>query len=80
MENPSRMERMVGELIALKVVVEHLVEAQGGIEPIRAQLLDRMEAFMVKSDTPEIAQRIKACGKNSLQNFPKPMDDQITES
>jgi len=78
MDEPSRMERMVGEIIGLRMLVAELVEQQGGADAIRNQVLDRAEQFTVRSDTPEGAERIKACCLNMLQNFPEPMDKEIS--
>lgn len=79
MDEPNRIERMVGEIVGLRVLVAALVEKQGGAEALRGQLLEAIDAFEVRSDTPEGAQRIKACGQNMLRNFPEPMDIAITD-
>ena len=78
MQEPSRMERMVGELIGLKMLVAELVEQQGGADSIREKVVSKAEGFTVRSDTPEGADRIKACCINMLQNFPDPMDKEIS--
>lgn len=78
MDEPSRMERMVGEIIGLRMLVAELVERQGGADEIRDQVLERFENFTVRSDTPEGAERISACCANMLNNFPQPMDKQIS--
>ena len=36
------------------------------------------EAYEVRSDTVEGADRIKACSINMLRNFPDSMDEKIT--
>lgn len=80
MDEPSRIERMVGEIVGLRILVATMLEKQGGCDAIRDQLLATIDAFEVRSDTPEGAERIKACGKSMLQNFPKAMDARITDS
>lgn len=78
MEEPNRIERLVGEIIGLKILVAKLVEQQGGTESLRKELMAAIETYEVRSDTTEGATRIKACGINMLSNFPKPMDEKIT--
>lgn len=78
MDNPSRIERMVGEIIGLRILVAALLENQAGADALRPQLLEALETYEVRSDTPEGAQRIKACGQSMLRNFPDVMDEKIT--
>lgn len=78
MNEPSRIERMVGEIVGLRLLVEALLEKQGGADAIRDELLLAIDAFEPRSDTVDGAVRIKACAENMLQNFPQPMDEIIT--
>ena len=78
MDEPSRIERMVGEIAGLRILVAALLEQQGGCDAIRESLLETIDAREFRSDTPEGAARIKACGKSMLRNFPEPMDELIT--
>lgn len=80
LDEPSRIERMVGEIVGLRMLVAALLEKQGGSEAIRESLLDAIEVREFRSDTPEGAARIKACGKSMLRNFPAPMDERITKN
>lgn len=80
MDEPSRIERMVGEIVGLRMLVAALLEKQGGSDAIRESLLDAIDAREFRSDTPEGAARIKACGKSMLRNFPDAMDERITQS
>lgn len=79
MDEPSRIERMVGEIVGLRMLVAALLEKQGGSEAIRESLLEAIDLREFRSDTPEGAARIKACGKSMLRNFPEPMDEKIVE-
>lgn len=79
MDEPSRIERMVGEIVGLRMLVAALLEKQDDVEAIRTKLLDKLEGHVIRSDTPEGAERIKACGKSMLQNFPESMDERITK-
>ena len=79
MEEPNRIERMVGELIGLRMLITAIVEENGGADRIRPQLLKVLEQFEVNSETPEAARRIKACSENMLKNFPSRMDEQIAK-
>lgn len=79
MDEPSRIERMVGEIVGLRMLVADLLERQGGGEAIRDQLLVALDAYEVRSDTPEAAERIKACSKSMLRNFPDLMDEKIVK-
>ena len=78
MDEPSRIERLVGEIIGLRLLVAALVEKQGGADSLRDGLMSAVDAYEVRSDTPEGAQRIKACATNMLSNFPNPTDEKIT--
>ena len=78
MDEPNRIERLVGEIVGLRLLVAALIEKQGGTESIRKDLMAAIDAYEVRSDTAEGAARIKACGKNMLSNFPNPMDEKIT--
>ena len=78
MDEPNRIERLVGEIVGLRILVAALVEKQGGIESLREEVTQKVEAYEVRSDTPEGASRIKACGENMLRNFPNLMDEKIT--
>ena len=78
MDEPNRIERLVGEIVGLRILVAALVEKQGGIETLRDEVIEKAEAYEVRSDTPEGAARIKACGENMLRNFPNLMDEKIT--
>ena len=78
MEEPNRIERMVGEIVGLRILVAALLEKQGGCESIRGELLEAIDDYDIRSDTPEGAARIKACGKSMLQNFPELMDEKIS--
>ena len=78
MDEPNRIERLVGEIVGLRILVSQLVEKQGGADAMRSQLMEALEAYDVRSDTPEGAARIKACGKSMLSNFPDLMDEKIT--
>lgn len=79
MDEPNRIERMVGEIVGLRVLVAALLEKQGGCDAIRQSLLEGVDAYDVRSDTPEGAQRIKACASSMLRNFPEAMDEQIVK-
>lgn len=78
MDEPNRIERLVGEIVGLRILVAKLLEKQGGACAIRGELMAAIDQYEVRSDTPEGAERIKACGKNMLRNFPKTMDEKIT--
>ena len=78
MDEPNRIERMVGEIVGLRLLVATLLEKQGGADSIRDELILAINKFEAKSDTAEGAERIKACAENMLNNFPKPMDAKIT--
>ena len=78
MEEPNRIERMVGEIVGLRILVAALLEKQGGCESIRGELLEAIDDYDIRSDTPEGAARIKACGKSMLKNFPGLMDEKIS--
>ena len=80
MDEPSRIERMVGEIVGLRMLVAALLEKQTDSEAIRESLLELIETREFRSDTPEGAQRIKACGKSMLRNFPDSMDEPIVKS
>ena len=79
MEEPNRIERMVGEIVGLRILVAALLEKQGESEAIRQSLLEGIDGYDIRSDTPEGAQRIKACAKSMLQNFPEVMDEKIVK-
>lgn len=79
MDTPSRMERMVGELIGLRMLVARLVEneatrADGGIsaEATRDAAVAAAQTFPISSDTPEGAERIRFCALTMLRAFPEP--------
>ena len=78
MDEPNRIERLVGEIIGLRILVAALVEKQGGMDILKNEVMDKIAAYEVRSDTAEGAQRIKACGISMLRNFPDPMDEKIT--
>lgn len=78
MDEPSRIERLVGEIVGLRLLVAALAEKQGGIDTLREGLMHSIAQYEPRSDTAEGAQRIKACGENMLRNFPSPMDEKIT--
>ena len=78
MDEPNRIERLVGEIVGLRILVAQLVEKQGGADAMRPQVMEALKAYDVRSDTPEGAARIKACGKSMLRNFPDLMDEKIT--
>ena len=78
MDEPNRIERMVGEIVGLRLLVESLLEKQGGANTIRNELMLAIDKFEPKSDTADGAERIKACAENMLRNFPNPMDEKIT--
>lgn len=78
MDEPNRIERLVGEIVGLRILVAALVEKQGGMDSVREVVLAEAEQYNPRSDTVEGAQRIKACGMNMLRNFPNPMDEKIT--
>ena len=78
MDEPNRIERLVGEIIGLRILVAALVEKQGGMDPLRDEVTRSIEAYEVRSDTQEGADRIKACGVSMLRNFPNLMDEKIT--
>lgn len=80
MNEPNRMERMVGELIALRILVSELVDQQGGADKIRDAVLNRLESFEVNSDSSDGAERIHACAENVLKNFPEPMHKVIAKT
>lgn len=80
MDEPNRIERLVGEIIGLRLLVATLVEKQGGVDSLRTDLMGAIDAYDVRSDTEEGAARIKTCGTNMLRNFPDPMDAKITSS
>lgn len=77
MDEPNRIERMVGEIVGLRFLVEMLFEKLGGTDIVQEELMQAIEKFEPRSDTIEGAERIKACAKNMLQNFPDPMDEKI---
>lgn len=79
MDEPNRIERMVGEIVGLRVLVAALLEKQGGSDAIRQSLLENIECYDIRSDTPEGADRIRACAKSMLQNFPQVMDEKIVK-
>ena len=79
MDEPSRIERMVGEIVGLRMLVAALLEKQGGLDAIREQLMTDIDDYEVRSDTPEGAERIRACGKSMLRNFPEKMAAKITQ-
>ena len=79
MEEPNRIERMVGEIVGLRVLVAALLEKQGGADAIREALLESIDAYDIRSDTNEGAERIRACAKSMLHNFPEVMDEKIVE-
>lgn len=78
MDEPNRIERLVGEIIGLRILVAKLLEKQGGVSLIHHELIAEIVQYEVRSDTPEGAERIRACGKNMLQNFPNSMDEKIS--
>ena len=78
MDEPNRIERLVGEIIGLRILVATLVEKQGGIDALRDEVMQTVEAHEVRSDTAEGAARIKACSVNMLRNFPNLMEEKIT--
>lgn len=78
MDEPNRIERLVGEIIGLRILVATLLEKQGGAGSLRNELMTAIDQYEVRSDTPEGAERIKACGQNMLRNFPDSMDEKIT--
>ena len=78
MDEPSRIERMVGEIVGLRMLVAALLEKQDGWDATREELLTAIDVYELRSDTPEGAERIRACGKNMLQNFPEKMSAKIT--
>jgi len=77
-DEPNRIERLVGEIVGLRILVAKLVENQGGVDSLRKELMTTLDAYEVRSDTAEGAARIKACGASMLSNFPSPMDEKIT--
>lgn len=79
MDEPNRIERMVGEIVGLRVLLAAVLEKQGGCDAIRQDLLKSIDAYDIRSDTPEGAQRIKACATSMLQNFPAVMDEKIVK-
>ena len=78
MDEPNRIERLVGEVIGLHILVAALVEKQGGMESLLDEVMQSAEAYIVRSDTAEGAERIKACSINMLRKFPDSMDKKIT--
>lgn len=78
MDEPNRIERLVGEIIGLRILVAKLLDNQVGMNATQDELMAAIDQYEVRSDTPEGADRIKACGKNMLQNFPQNMDEKIT--
>lgn len=78
MDEPNRIERLVGEIIGLRLLVAALVEKQGGVKALRKDVMTAIDAYEVRSDSEEGAARIKACGLNMLSNFPDPMAEKIT--
>ena len=79
MEEPNRIERMVGEIVGLRVLVATLLEKQGGADAVREALLEGVDAYDIRSDTEDGAERIRACAKSMLQNFPEVMDEKIVD-
>lgn len=78
MDEPNRIERLVGEIVGLRILVAALVEKQGGMETMRDAVMQELHSYEVRSDTTDGAERIKACGENMLRNFPNLMDEKIT--
>lgn len=78
MDEPNRIERLVGEIIGLRILVAKLLDNQVAMNATQDELMAAIDQYEVRSDTPEGADRIKACGKNMLQNFPQNMDEKIT--
>ena len=45
MDEPNRIERLVGEIIGLRILVATLVEKQGGIDALRDEVMQTVEAL-----------------------------------
>jgi hypothetical protein len=79
MEEPSRIEKMVGELLGLRLIVSQLLEAEAARHPdaeslqrVRGAALAAIETWPIGSDTPEGAERIRRCARGMLTEFPGP--------
>jgi hypothetical protein len=79
MEEPSRIEKMVGELLGLRMLVTQLLKAEaarsGGPDAmagIRAATLAAIADWPIGSDTAEGAERIRRCAQGMLSEFPAP--------
>lgn len=79
MEAPTRIEKMVGEMLGLRLLVAQLVENEakrsgdpGAADAIRAGALAQMKDWPIGSDTAEGAERIRSCAVTMLTVFPGP--------
>jgi hypothetical protein len=78
---PNRNERMVGEIIGLRLLVAHLLAEEAARSgdantyeaAVKTSTLEALKAWSIGSDTPEGAERIRACAESMLTEFPKPM-------
>ncbi len=79
MQEPSRMEKMVGELLGLRMIVAQLLDREAAragdgdvIAETREAALAVMATWPIGSDTPEGAERIRFCAQEMLNAFPEP--------
>ncbi|MHB8283249.1 MAG: hypothetical protein ACYDD1_01090, partial [Caulobacteraceae bacterium] len=79
MDIPTRAEKMVGELIGLRLLVAQLLENEAvrsgdpaATETTRGKTLARLADWPIGADTPEGAERIRSCATTMLTVFPAP--------
>ncbi len=76
MEEPSRIEKLVGEVLGLRMIVAQLLNQQShagkAIAETQGAALAVIETWPIGSDTPEGAERIRGCARTMLKAFPAP--------
>lgn len=70
----TRIERMVGEIIGLRLLVSDLLEQDAQRrDSVRSGALARLDDWRIGSDTPEGADRIRTYVGQMLTAFPAPV-------
>ena len=70
----TRIERMVGEIIGLRLLVTEMVALDSERGPTASSgALARLDDWRIGSDTPEGAERIRTYVRQMLSAFPSPV-------
>ena len=70
----TRIERLVGEIIGLRLLLSELLEQDADrCDAVRSGALSRLDVWRIGSDTPEGADRIRTYVRQMLAAFPVPV-------